>query len=571
MRPQDIIPRKIAQVALASLTVTLVACSAGEPERDNGAESESYRKRAAMSLFVDGLIYEAKNDHERAVAAIEKALENDNEAGMYYALAKNYYYLGKLRAALERAKLAAAMDPEEISHLLLLAEIYEAGGRDDSAIVSLKRALRLDSTRHDAKFRLASLHEDEKPTVALELYESLNDSLGADWNLLLRQANLQERLGRDSAAIETLETLLEMDPNNVAVRKLIVEFHLRNDDAASALAVVEDLTRDFPNDVEAAERKIDILMHLNDWGGAVEETRRLLSLPNATFDVKLRAADYLYENATGDSSRLAAASATFRTLETDTTSWETKMYRGSAALALGELDSAEARFREAVELAPWRQDGWTRLGNLYFEHGEFDSAASATSRAVERFPESFVLNAILGLSYLRLGETLAAIPPLEKATELDPSSADLFGSLASAYENAGEYAKSDSAYDRALAADPTNAIVNNNYAYSLARRGERLDDALAMANVALEANPSSASFLDTKAWVLYQMERYEEAEALLALAAEQDPLSAVVFDHWGDALYRLGEREEALAKWERALELDPENIPVRDKLNRGTL
>ena len=569
MRPQDIIPKRVAQVALLAAAF-LAACSAGEPERDD-AESAEYRKRAAMSLFVDGMIFEAKDDHENAVAAIEKALQNDRSAGMYYALAKNYYYLGKLRDALERAKLAAAMDPDEISHLLLLAEIYEAGGRDDSAIVSLKRALRLDSTRHDAAFRLAQLYEDERPTVALELYESLNDSLGADWNLLLRQANLQERLGRDAEAIETLEALLEMDPSNVAVRKLIVEFHLRNDDVASALEEADDLTRAFPNDVEASERKIDILMHLDEWARAVEETGRLLGLPGADFDVKLRAADYLFENAMGDSARLAAAGETLRALEADTASWETKMYRGSAALALGEPDSAKARFHEAVELAPWRQDGWTRLGNLYFERGEFDSAASLMSRAVERFPESFVMNAILGLSYLQLGETLNAIPPLEKATELDPSSADLFGALASAYEAAGEYERCDSAYDRALAADPTNELVNNNYAYSLAQRGERLEDALAMANVAVEANPTSASFLDTKAWVLYQMGRYDEAERLLAQAAEYNPLGAVVFDHWGDALYRLGERDKALAKWERALELDPDNLQLREKLDRGTL
>lgn len=61
---------------------------------------------------------------------------------------------------------------------------------------------------------------------------------------------------------------------------------------------------------------------------------------------------------------------------------------------------------------------------------------------------------------------------------------------------------------------PTVA-VNNLLAYSLAQKGDRLDEALGLIESALKAEPKSAAFLDTKGWVLLKMGRVKEARDIL--------------------------------------------------------
>ncbi len=66
----------------------------------------------------------------------------------------------------------------------------------------------------------------------------------------------------------------------------------------------------------------------------------------------------------------------------------------------------------------------------------------------------------------------------------------------------------------------STAAVNNLLAYCLAQKGDRLKEALVLAESALKADPKSAAFLDTKGWVLLKMGRVEEARDILKDAVD---------------------------------------------------
>jgi tetratricopeptide (TPR) repeat protein len=95
----------------------------------------------------------------------------------------------------------------------------------------------------------------------------------------------------------------------------------------------------------------------------------------------------------------------------------------------------------------------------------------------------------------------------------------------------------------------------NNYAYFLALAGQELEKALDMAQRVVKKHPKNATYLDTLAWVLYQLKRYSEAALHLdeAIKIEKVP-SGVLMEHYGDILYRLGKVEEALGWWKKAKE-----------------
>ncbi len=54
----------------------------------------------------------------------------------------------------------------EIEYYDLLADIYNYGKQNESAITTLEKALKLDSLNIELNYKLARLYEDDKPVKA---------------------------------------------------------------------------------------------------------------------------------------------------------------------------------------------------------------------------------------------------------------------------------------------------------------------------------------------------------------------------------------------------------------------
>lgn len=85
-----------------------------------------------------------------------------------------------------------------------------------------------------------------------------------------------------------------------------------------------------------------------------------------------------------------------------------------------------------------------------------------------------------------------------------------------------------------------------------------------MAQDVVRRNPDNATYLDTYAWVLYQLKEYDEAKRILEKVIQSNNANAVHYDHYGNVLYRLGNVNEAVENWQKAKKLD-ENIDNIDK------
>lgn len=567
--------------------------------------SEEEGKKKAIEYFIDGSIFEAQGNYEAALKQYEYSLKLDSSAGLFYAIAKCNLNLNKLSQALIFSQKSVQMDSGKIEYYDLLSDIYTYGNQNNSAILVLEKAMTLDSTDIDLNYKLARLYEDDKPVKAVKLYNRILARLGPEWSVLSRVAELQERLGNNEEAVDAIKKLLSIDPSNIPLKKMLIEFYLRTGKFDDGLLLVDEILELMPYDLEARESKAKLLLGKNDWSGASKEFDYFLDQPDVTLESKINIGANYFNRAVTDSAVLPIAKAFFVKLDKDTTDWQIKMYLGAIALSEHQDSIAIENFKYVTKNANWNVAAWVRLGGLYFDNHKYDEAEVVMSEAILSFPEDFYVNLILGLSlaqqskhedaekYLKkstilnpkdltalsayaftlsqLKEDDKAIFYLNQALEIKPDDVQLIGTLAMIYNGLKKYSLSDSLYERALELDPADPLINNNYSYAFATRGINLDRALEMVKISVKADSLNSSYLDTIGWVYFMLNDYPQAKLYLDKAILVGGKSAVMLDHLADIEYKLGNKEKALELWKNALELDPAKSEIQIKIDKGAI
>lgn len=561
------------------------------------------KKKMAMEFFINGNVSETQGNFEAAVAQYEKALLYDTSAGLYYSLAKNYVYLNKLSQALSYSQKAIELDSLQVEYYDLLSDIYTYGNKRQSAVSTLEKAIKLDSLNIELNYKLARLYENDKPLEAIRIYNRILSQLGPDWAVLTRIAELQEKLGNNDEAIDAVVKLVKLDPANIPLKKMLIEFYLKAGKYDEGLKEIDEIIELMPYDLNARETKAKLLIGKNEWEKASKEFEYLLAQPEIDLESKVNIGANYFNKAITDSTVLPVAKALFTKLDKDTTDWQIKMYLGAIELSEGNDSAAINNFKYVTENARWNVAAWVRLGGLYFDNHKYDEAEVVMKEAIKSFPDDFYVNLILGLSlaqqsnhkeaesYLKkstvlnpkdltalsayafslsqLKENDKAIYYLQRALEIEPDDVQLIGTLAMIYNGMAVYDKSDSLYERALELAPDDPLINNNYSYAFSTRAIQLERALEMVKISVKADSLNSSYLDTMGWVYFQLQNYTEAKKYLLKAIDAGGKSSVILEHLGDTEFKLGNTKRAIELWKEALELEPTKTEIQNKIDKG--
>lgn len=598
-------------IPIILLSVIFINCSGSTAitnEKTDDIKSDlsaDQKKKKALEYFINGGVFESQGNYESAVGQYEKALLYDSSAGLYYTLAKNYVYLNKLSSALNYSQKALLLDSTKTEYYDLLADIYNYGNKTESAIATLESAIKLDSMNIELNYKLARLYETDKPLNAINLYGRILNQLGPDWSVLTRIAELHEKLGNNDETINAIKKLQAIDPANIPLKKMLIEFNLKAKKFDDGILLADEILELMPGDLETREAKAKLLLGKNDWEGASKEFDYLLDQPDVNLDAKINIGANYFNKAITDSTILPIAKSFFTKLDRDTTDWQIKMYLGAIGLSQGEDSVAIENFKFVTKNANWNVAAWVRLGGLYFDNRKYDEAEVVMSEAILSFPEDFYVNLILGLSlaqqskhseaekYLKkstilnptditalsayaftlnqLKENDKAIFYLKQALEIKPDDVQLVGTLAMIYNGMQSYEISDSLYERALELKPYDPLINNNYSYAFATRKIQLERALKMVKISIAADSLNSSYLDTMGWVYFMLGNYNEAKLYLEKAIEVGGKSAVMLDHLADTESKLGNNGKAIELWKNALELDPTKTEIQNKIDKGAI
>lgn len=123
---------------------------------------------------------------------------------------------------------------------------------------------------------------------------------------------------------------------------------------------------------------------------------------------------------------------------------------GSVYLSLGDLDTAERAYRQAIERSPRYGDALVNLGSIYHERGRREAEPDR-----------------------RLHLLAQAIDYYQRALDLLPNHAPAYANLGLAYFELGDLAKAQQAYERAYYLNPNDELLLNNLgnlSWALAQR-----------------------------------------------------------------------------------------------------
>ncbi len=218
------------------------------------------------------------------------------------------------------------------------------------------------------------------------------------------------------------------------------------------------------------------------------------------------------------------AAATYRRVPRDDAAFHVaELGRSDALRAEGKLDAA-------VEV----------LEQLADTHGNLPAVQSALGdlmRQLERYDEAIT----------------AYDSALATFAEPDPAQWFLYYARGICKERDGDWEAAEADFRAALEFVPNQPQVLNYLGYSMVEHHVNLDEALAMIERAVEAEPQSGYIVDSLGWALYRLGRYEEAVGHMERAAELMAVDPVVNDHLGDVYWAVGRKTEARFQWQRAL------------------
>jgi tetratricopeptide (TPR) repeat protein len=96
---------------------------------------------------------------------------------------------------------------------------------------------------------------------------------------------------------------------------------------------------------------------------------------------------------------------------------------GLLHVALGEIDEAEAAYRDAIAVGPYFLPAYINLADLYRQTGRDEEGRQLLESALERAPDNPQAHHALGLHHIRSKKTDEAVAALKRAAELAPEDA----------------------------------------------------------------------------------------------------------------------------------------------------
>jgi tetratricopeptide (TPR) repeat protein len=229
--------------------------------------------------------------------------------------------------------------------------------------------------------------------------------------------------------------------------------------------------------------------------------------------------------------------------------------RGTALLARGRRDAAEALLLRATVLEPNRFWAWFALGLCHFDEGRYAEAAGDFAACTTIYPTFAWPHLNRGLALARAGLTTEARESYNRAIEANPNFLEALVNRGLCTLEAGDARQAERDLGRAIELGHRDPSILAAWAEALARLNRR-PEAVRGFEDALRRRPDDPALLVARGF-FHLKDNPAQAKTDFAHALERDPKNARA--HLGLAyVLRANDRPAALAQLDKALAVDPQ-------------
>ncbi len=422
-------------------------------------------------------------------------------------------------------------EPANVQALLLKAQWLMTEGKPTEALARAQAAVKGEPNSVSAHFYMGTIHEQlrQRKEAIAEFTETLRlNPRATAAQLGLSRLNLLE--GSPDGAVSFAEAALTTSPGNPNARVSLVRGLLGRREVARAEQELLPLLKQYPE------------------AGTVQALNGALKL--------------LQKDVAG------ARTAYERALTLNPTSIEA--LAGLTGVDLLQNRGPQARERVEGRLAadPNRVELLVLAAQVYGAQRDFPKAETSLRKAIQNDPASSRAYSMLAGVLLASGKLDAARAEFDQIGQRDPKNVAVQTMAAMIVHSQNHTADAKKRYETIVSADPTAAVAANNLAWIYAEEGDKLDEALRLAQGAASRLPNSAEVQDTIGWIYYKKELPALAVPAFEKSIEAAPENASYHYHLALALSKSGDTQRARQAAEQAIKLKPDYAEAQRLLSQ---
>jgi len=438
-----------------------------------------------------------------------------------------------------------------------LVELYATSGRSPDANRVLAAILKENPKDNDAIAMRAALmlttgNREQINMAANDLQSLVTKNPNND---LLRY-NLARALvakGDLEAARLQLEEAIKLRTDFISAREMLARIYMVKGDPQKALQGSEDILKLDRNNLQAHLTRSAALMSIGDRDRAHQELDYIAQTHPTNLEAQYQ---------TG---YLAWQEKDYKKAE----QLFTQLYKANpsdprglgglteALVSEGRMADATKEAEAASAAAPDRRDLKLFIAKLYVRSERYDDAINIYRALLDKDPKNVSLMFQLAETQRRKGDLNASMDSFRRCSQEAPSDTMCLTQLGMLLEATGKRDQAMPIWEQVLKIQPDAPVALNNLAYAKAEQGVDLDQALTMAQRAVQKVPGSMDMADTLGWIYIKKNLSDDAVRVFSDLVQKDPNNPTFHYHYGMALLQKGDKPSAKRELETAMKDKP--------------
>lgn len=568
---------KYVIIALVAMFMITAGCSVSRKEVN--IEEHLSKRNIDYTLYdltyVEGIKEKMKGNMSEAIDKFEDAIEiNPESDAANYQISQIAAMRRDYENAIKYGKIAYTLDRKNPWYMMHMANIYIQISELDTAALWLEKTVEIEKGNENEKYRLGNIYmQTGQVEKAEKIFQEFYDKYPGNEQIIMALIDAKIKIGKQEETEEIIRNELKKNTENIKLKGLLAEVYAEMGKKEQAEELYDEIIEEEQYDMAVNFSYIEFLLKNQEYDKLTDRIEGII-LDEGT----------IKENKIGLIARIMQDSVMIEKYPDKIIEIGTKLlgeYEDdpTVVLLVAEISVATGNTEKGIEtLADYIKRNeeqyyvWEKLLLILNENNQVDKLFQYASKASSIFntaplPKIFYAFALIERKkYDEASEELRKVRILVNNEER--YLVQILAMEAEIAYRKDDIKKAFEKFDNALDIEPENTLILNNYAYYLAEKELRMNEAQNMIERCLDIE-ENITYLDTYAWVLYKRGKYREAEKVMSrIFGSGNIADGELIEHYGYIKKALGRCEDAIALWQSALRIDENKTYLIEEIRK---